>query len=123
MVLAYVFEAVRNEDGELLFGARVNDFSNFSTIGFVIVILRKEANAFHAKFTTSCEVLFPVWRYWIERAKWDEAVTVVFDVANEAFVGRLWMAVKCGFDIRDRCFVYFRAVKACNKGVGSVVAQ
>ena len=109
--------------GSGVFGAGLHRASDFRAIGRVLVVLRKQANAFQAQGDARGQVLLPMRRQGVERAQGDEAMPVRVDVACEPFIRGLRVPVKRGFDVRDDGFVNARAIHAGDQRVRRVVAQ
>ena len=122
-MLPSIFESVRNKDRKIALSACLNDASALSPIGLIVVILRKKANSLHTEINTRCQVIFPMRRQRINCTNWNKAITVWFNIADEPFIRRLGMPVKCGFDIRDNSFVNTRPIEAFDKRIGCIVAQ
>ena len=100
MMLARILKSMRDKHREIALGACLNDASALSTIGLVIVILRKQANPLHTEIDTRRQIIFPMRRQGIDCTNWNKAIAMRFNIAGEPFIRRLRMPVKCGFDIR-----------------------
>ena len=122
-MLPNIFESMRNKNWKTALSTGLNNASALSTIGLVIVILRKKANSLHTEINTSRQIIFPMRRQRINCTNWNKAIAMWFNIAGEPLIRRLRMPVKCGFNIRDNSFVNTRPVEACDKRIGRIVSQ